>query len=206
VIAALAALLIFAWLAGEAIRGNTMGFDLAVRGAVHSWASPVLTRAMAGVTWLGNPWFAIVLSVALGGILIRQGRSRRLAVFLIAAPAGSELLNRILKAIVHRPRPAAFFHLAQPETYSFPSGHAMCAASFYGAFAVVLIAGGAPKSTSWLGAIAAALVIGFSRVYLGVHYPTDVLAGYLAAAVWLAALLRYRSDAKDRNPMSKPRV
>ena len=195
----MAAALFFAWLASEVARGNTMGFDLAVRGAVHTWASPALTHAMRGVTRLGESWFLIPLGLLLAVILIRRGRARA-AVALGAAAAGSELLNAMLKAIFHRVRPDAFFGFPQPENYSFPSGHAMTSACFYGALAVVLAGGSARKAIYWAGGVAAPLLIGLSRVYLGVHYPTDVLAGYAAAIVWLTILFRLDRNVPRRLP------
>jgi membrane-associated phospholipid phosphatase len=185
VIAALAAAVFFAWLAIEVAGGHTMGFDMAVRGAVHRWASPTLTYAMRGVTRLGEAWFLISLGLLLAAILVRRGRTRS-AIALASAAVGAEVWVQILKAIVHRVRPDAFFGLPQPENYSFPSGHAMTSACFYGALAAILAAGSARKAVYWAGGVAAPLLIGFSRVYLGVHYPTDVLGGYAAAVVWLA--------------------
>lgn len=187
-IAALAAVF-FAWLASEVSRGNTMGFEMAIRSAVHSWASPALTNAMLGVTSLGEPWFLIPLGLLLAAVLARRGR-RHAAIALAAAAVGGQLLDQILKAAFHRVRPDAFFGLPQPENYSFPSGHAMASTCFYGALAAILAAGGARKAVCWAVGAAAPLLIGFSRVYLGVHYPTDVLGGYAAAIVWLMIVFR----------------
>jgi undecaprenyl-diphosphatase len=199
VIAALAAALFFAWLASEVARGNTMGFDLAVRGAVHSWASPWLTDAMRGVSELGEPGFVIPLGLLLAAMLIWRRRARA-AVTLAAAAIGGECLNAILKASFHRARPEAFFGLHQPEHYSFPSGHAMVSVCFYGSLAAILAAGSARSAAYWAFGIATPLIIGFSRVYLGVHYPTDVLAGYAAAIVWLTILFRLDRRIPKRLP------
>jgi undecaprenyl-diphosphatase len=201
VIAALAAALFFAWLASQVAHGNTMGFDLAVRGAVHSWASPMLTRAMRGASELGEPGFVIPLGLLLAAMLIWRRRARS-AVTLAAAAIGGECLNAILKASFHRARPEAFFGLPQPEHYSFPSGHAMASVCFYGALAAILAAGSGRSAAYWAFGIAAPLIIGFSRVYLGVHYPTDVLAGYAAAIVWLTVLFRVDRKIPKRLPPS----
>jgi undecaprenyl-diphosphatase len=190
VIVALVALLFFAWLAVEVSRGNTMGFDLAVRAAVHSWASQYLTYAMRGASAIGESWFLIPLGLLLSALLLRRGR-RRAAIGLAVAAVGAEMLDQILKAIFHRVRPDAFFGLPQPETYSFPSGHAMVSTCFYGALAAILATGGARKAVYWVFGIGTPMVIGFSRVYLGVHYPSDVLAGWAAGVVWLTAVLRF---------------
>jgi undecaprenyl-diphosphatase len=195
VIAALAAAVFFAWLAIEVAGGNTMGFDMAVRDAVHRWASPTLTHAMRGVTRLGEAWFLIPLGLLLAAILVRRGRTRS-AIALASAAVGAEVWVQMLKAIVQRVRPDAFFGLPQPENYSFPSGHAMTSACFYGALAAILAAGSARKAVYWAGGVAAPLLIGFSRVYLGVHYPTDVLAGYAAAIVWLTIIFHLHFGAR----------
>jgi undecaprenyl-diphosphatase len=100
-------------------------------------------------------------------------------------------LDQILKLCFHRPRPEAFFGLAIPATYSFPSGHALTATCFYGVLAGLLAARTRPlagKAGLWALAATLAALIGLSRVYLGVHYPSDVLAGYAAAVVWMAAV------------------
>jgi undecaprenyl-diphosphatase len=194
VIVALAALLFFAWLAVEVSRSNTMGFDLAIRGAVHVWASPYLTYAMRGASLIGQSWFLIPLGLVLAVLLVRRGR-RRAAVALAAAPIGAEFLVQILKAIFHRTRPEAFFGLPQPENYSFPSGHAMTSVCFYGAVAAILATGSNRKAACWIFGIGTPLLIGFSRVYLGVHYATDVLAGWAAGIVWLTAVLRQKDVA-----------
>ena len=152
-IVALAAALIFAWLAIEVARGNTMGFDLAVRGSIHSWASPRLTMAMRGATMLGEPWLLVPLGLALAAILVRRGRKRAAAV-LVAASLGGEALDQILKAFFHRVRPEAFFGLPQPGNYSFPSGHALSSACFYGAVAAILASGSPRKAVYWAGGVA----------------------------------------------------
>ena len=189
-IAALVAVLFFAWIAVETSLGSTMAFDLAVRGAVHSWASPYLTYAMLGASLIGQSWFLIPLGLLLATILVRRGRKRAAVVFA-AAPIGSEVLVQTLKVIFHRTRPEAFFGLAQPETYSFPSGHAMTSVCFYGAMAAILAIGSKRKAAYWIVGIGTPLLIGFSRVYLGVHYPSDVLAGWAGGVVWLAILFRF---------------
>lgn len=183
----------------EVAAGNTLGFDLAIRDAIHSWATPWLTRAMRGASELGEAGFVIPLGVLLALVLIWRRRARA-AVTLGAAAIGGEILNATLKMAFHRARPEAFFGLPQPEHYSFPSGHAMDSVCFYGALAAILAAGSAYKAAYWAFGIAAPLTIGFSRVYLGVHYPTDVLGGYAAAVVWLIVLFRVDRNIPKRLP------
>jgi undecaprenyl-diphosphatase len=182
--------MVFAWLANGALREQAAGFDAAVRDAVHAWATPSLTLFMLCATQLGSGPFLIAVGALAIWRLAAAGRKH--AAFLLAVAAiGGEALDQILKLCFHRPRPDAFFGLTDPPTYSFPSGHALTATCFYGVLAAVLAARMRPvaaKAGVWALAAALAALIGLSRVYLGVHYPSDVLAGYAAAVVWVAAV------------------
>lgn len=185
-----AALIAFAWLAQGIMRRQTAGFDAAVRNAVHAWATPSLTRIMLVVTQLGSGPFLIAVGTLAVWRISAAGR-KRAALLLAVAGVGGEALDQILKLCFHRPRPEAFFGLAIPATYSFPSGHALTATCFYGVLAGLLAARTRPlagKAGLWALAATLAALIGLSRVYLGVHYPSDVLAGYAAAVVWMAAV------------------
>ena len=184
------ALIFFGWLSSTVLAGESMRFDTAVRDAIHAWASTPLTYAMRGVTQLGSAPVLVAL-----GILVVVGlaiqRRRRAALLFIAACLGAEALSDILKLVFRRPRPEAFFGFAEPATYSFPSGHSVMSACFYGVVAAILttrMESRATKIAIWTGAALLAMAIGFSRVYLGVHYPSDVLAGYAAAAIWVGAV------------------
>ena len=185
-----AALAFFGWLSSEVLEGDTGRFDAFVRNAIHAWASPPLTNAMRAVTQLGSAPVLITLGILLVWRLAAHGR-RRAALFLVVAALGAEALAEILKLVFRRPRPEAFFGLADPVTYSFPSGHSVMSACFYGVVAAILttrIESRARKTLIWTAAALLAAAIGFSRVYLGVHYPSDVLAGYAAAAIWVGAV------------------
>jgi undecaprenyl-diphosphatase len=167
-----------------------MRFDTAVRDAIHAWASAPLTYAMRGVTQLGSVTVLVALGVLMVWRLAAQGR-RRASLIFIAACVGAEALSEILKLVFRRPRPEAFFGFAEPATYSFPSGHSVMSACFYGVVAAILttrMESHATKIAIWTGAAFLAVAIGFSRVYLGVHYPSDVLAGYAAAAIWVGTV------------------
>src|ERR1019366_9092030 len=172
---AAAALVFFAWLAEEVVRGHTQQFDDRIRMLVHAHADPALTTAMRGVSLIGEPWF------------LRKGWRRTVLLFAITL-AGAEVLDQLLKLMFHRPRPATFFALTEPMGYSFPSGHALVSCAFFGGLAVFAAARTGSRARRCLYYIVAALLIaaiGFSRIYLGVHYPSDVLGGYAAAVVWL---------------------
>lgn len=129
------------------------------------------------------------LALPLVWFLVKAGRWRD-AGWLVAVFLSAELLLQALKYSFHRHRPEPFFGIAAPESYSFPSGHALMSTVFY-----VLLASLLTRNPVIRGAaIGVAILIGISRIYLGVHYPTDVLAGYAAAVFWLSGchLLRER--------------
>lgn len=187
---ALLAVVLFGWLAQMVARVPADSFDLAVRDIVHAWASPPLTFVMRGITLLGSTIVLIPLGTFLAWRLV-AARRRKAAVLLILAVLGGEAIDQGLKLLFARPRPDAFFGLPQPETYSFPSGHSMASACFYGALAMIAASQARSRSRRfaiWVGAVVLIAAVGFSRIYLGVHYPTDVLGGYLAAAAWLSVL------------------
>ena len=189
-LAASLAAVFFGWVANEMLRGQTMHFDMAVRGQIHSWATPLLTRSMRGVTLLGSAELLVLFGVVLIWRLMAQKRIRAAVVLLIAV-IGGEALDQVLKIMFRRPRPEPFFGLPAPENFSFPSGHAVASCCFYLVVAAIVTArmkSPARRLAAWTGAAVLAGAIGFSRVYLGVHYPSDVLAGYATAVIWIAAV------------------
>lgn len=184
---AAAALVFFGWLTHSVLGGESQRFDASVRNGIHAWASVPLTAAMRGITQLGSPVVLVTLGILMVWRLVALGR-RRTALIFVTACLVAEALAETLKLVFHRQRPEAFFGFAEPVTYSFPSGHSVMSACFYGVAAAILTArmqSRAGRIAIWAGAALLALAIGFSRVYLGVHYPTDVLAGYAAAAIWV---------------------
>jgi membrane-associated phospholipid phosphatase len=179
--AAIIGLLIFAAMAYPLSRGETIAFDLPVRAAIHGWAFPALTAAMRLITMLGTPYFLLPLGAILVLRFVKRG-DRQAAYLLIAGSLGAEAVSHLLKTLIHRQRPEVFFGLAPAETYSFPSGHAFVPAVYFGILAGILAAG-----MPWRAAVVAlAVLLGFSRVYLGYHYPSDVVGGWALAVVWLA--------------------
>jgi undecaprenyl-diphosphatase len=183
------ALFVFGWLAEEMIEGDTQQFDAFVRTAVHHLVTPGLTRLMQVFSFLGS--VAAVTTMCLGAICVSlYFRRTRTAALLAITMLGAAALDVALKHAFHRPRPVAFFG-ATPSSYSFPSGHALGSLCFYGILAAILAArarGPGAKFCVWMAAVVLVGMIGFSRIYLGVHYPSDVIAGYCAAIVWVGAV------------------
>jgi len=186
---AVAAVFVFGWLSEEMLEGDTQRVDMFVRTSVHQHATPGLTRLMEAFSFLGSVGTITSLCLVILAALLYL-RRRRMAALLGITMIGMVVLDEALKLSFHRPRPVAFFG-PTPSSYSFPSGHAFGALCFYGVLAAILaprVRGRIAKWAVWSAAVLLIAMIGFSRIYLGVHYPSDVVAGYAAGAVWVAAI------------------
>jgi undecaprenyl-diphosphatase len=185
-----AALMLFSWLGRAILSGVTPVLDDPIRSAVHEYASSGLTTFMRGVSLYGGPtWLTAIGLVLALGFFVRGWH--RGALILVITMAGAGLLDVLLKQSFARVRPAAFFDYPLPPSHSFPSGHAFFSASFFGTIAVLVsdrVRSRALRVGIWAAALSLVLLIGLSRIYLGVHYPSDVLAGYAVATVWVAAV------------------
>lgn len=196
--AAVVFLILFGWVADSVRDLDIQTFDWYVRGAVHDWASPGLTRAMIWISFLGHG--GIVIAVPIAVIVFLILRWRRAALWLILTMAGAAVLDLTLKYSFHRSRPAPFF-VVLPHTPSFPSGHSLFSFCFYGVLAGLLTARlqSLPLRVAiWTVAALLVAAIGLSRIYLGVHYPSDVIAGYLTAAMWISAMIALDRSWKHR--------
>jgi membrane-associated phospholipid phosphatase len=189
-LAAAAALMLLSWLGREILTGVTPVLDDRIRLAVHGLASPRVTAIMRGLSRYGGPGGLTPIGLALAlAFLIK--RWHRGALLVVVTMAGAGLLDLLLKQSFGRGRPAAFFDYPLPASHSFPSGHAFFAASFFGGLAVLVsdrVRSRFLRAAVWIVAVSLILLVGLSRVYLGVHYPSDVIAGYAAATVWVAAV------------------
>jgi undecaprenyl-diphosphatase len=203
-------LVLFAWMAREVLRGDAENFDTLVRMWVHRYASPTMTRIMTGTSMLGGQLLVVEFLAAMAVFLALKWR--RAAAWLAVAVAGAMMLEYSLKLVFQRPRPPTFFGVS-PHDYSFPSGHALVSFCFYGVVAGLL----ADRTQSllleiliWTSAACTVVAIGLSRVYLGMHHPTDVIAGFLAATLWVSTivaldhirLLRRQRSAKNNRQKS----
>jgi membrane-associated phospholipid phosphatase len=195
----------FAEIAEDVWNRETSEFDRSVSLAIHGLHSPFMDFTMRLFTTIGSLKVVIVALVPVVVYAIRR-RDRRAAYSLLGTFGASEILNWVIKHLVARARPNLFEEIATLHTYSFPSGHAMTGAAVYGMIGVVL-AREHPRLRWPLAAAVPVLVllIGLSRIYLGVHWPTDVLAGWAAGMtlmlVGFAALVlpaRARRSAGSR--------
>ncbi len=163
-------------------RGPT-DIDATVLLALESWRSPTMTWVVGHLTDLGGHHFMIPMcTVVVFGIFWRW---RRAGLFLAASLGGSALLNEGVKVLVGRARPTVVAMVEHPRGLSFPSGHSQSTMAFAAA-CFLLIWLGRPRWRRW-GAVffVLPLLVGWTRTYLGVHYPTDVLAGWCLAAAWV---------------------
>ena len=190
--------LLFSWFAWLASHNVPPGFDTAGRDAVHAFAQPWLTFVMKTASQAGGGWGLWPGGVLIVWLLARAARKREAVLFAVAV-AGANLVSESLKLFFHRTRPEPWFGYPLPSTYSFPSGHAFVSFCFFLCLAEILIRNEwslAAKIAMWSAALGCTLTIGLSRVYLGVHYPTDVLAGYAAGIVW-TTLIRVTHHARQ---------
>lgn len=187
----LSAFAVFLGLAYEVSEGATRGLDVALLLRVHSTFPRWLEPFLIAVTTLGYYSVVIVLLAIVIFLFYRRGL-RSYALYLPICAFGGMGLATTVKDSVDRVRPH-LFHFANypiPSSYSFTSGHATMAVVFYGVLSLLLarrLRGWRRWSLVGLGVILA-LLIGFSRLYLGVHYPSDVLGGYLLGTFWSAAV------------------
>ena len=198
-VVALAFIVIGTWLvaelADEVVEGTTQGFD---EWVLHSLRSPEDPRQPIGPAWLASMWTDLtslgsstvltLVTLVCAGYLWMRRRVRTLVVLAIVV-AGGVVLALGMKAFFDRPRPEYAANMSYVVTASFPSGHSMLSTVVYMSLAVML----ARSSTEFrfrvyfisVGLVLT-LLVGFSRVYLGVHYPTDVLAGWGCGLIWAA--------------------
>jgi undecaprenyl-diphosphatase len=174
--------------------GASQAVDQGTLQSLRRHAYPWLTDVMVAVTFLGS-WPVILAGVAVFAWLNRRYPHRGTC-FLVVAIAGAAFLSLSLKLVFHRPRPTIVPPLVTVGSYSFPSGHALLSLTFYGTIAYLVACRTASWWRAWLirlGAVFFVVLIGLSRVYLGVHYVTDVVAGYATAVAWVTALALSRA-------------
>jgi undecaprenyl-diphosphatase len=159
--------------------------------SVVGWRSPTLTSVMQGVSWLGTGWFEFpFVLLAVGVLWLKDRVGDGIRYFLWGL--GGWSVYAALKLIIHRPRPSGVEWLSGHGWHSFPSGHAMLAPILF-VFAAVLLTTEPRFHRFRIPALGLAWTVCFlmaiSRVYLGVHYPSDVVAGLLAGSAWMALSL-----------------
>ena len=185
-IIAVAATVAFASLAENVLEGGTQTFDVAILEWLHGHQSKALTAVMVEMTYLGTGTVVIVV-VGVAALFLWHTEHKHSARLLLAATIGNILLNGALKLVYHRPRPSVFAWQTTAVSSSFPSGHAMSATVVYGTVAYLLMRLQKHRWAKMLtltGATLLILLICLTRLYLGVHYPSDVLGGIVVGLAW----------------------
>ncbi len=183
------ALWVFAQIAEEVLEAESYAFDTKILLTIRGWRSPLLDIAMLGITTIGDPLVLLIICSILGIWLSRRNQRSETTTLAIAA-VGAIGLNVLLKQLFSRDRPALWERVVDVGQYSFPSGHAMVSMVIYG-FIGYIFATRYRRQRGWIISLTILLIIaiGFSRMYLGVHWPTDIIAGYAAGLVWLIACM-----------------
>jgi undecaprenyl-diphosphatase len=186
-------LFVFLILAGEVAEGDTLAFDTRILQALRSADDPSkpigpvwMEGALEDITALGGPTVLFLMILAVVGFLVLQTRYRT-ALFVAATAMSGEMVDTALKYAFNRPRPSVVPHLRAVFSSSFPSGHAMESAIVYLTLGAMLMRVAERRLTKLyiLGiAMLLTFLVGVSRVYLGVHYPTDVIGGWIIGFVW----------------------
>lgn len=181
----LAPLLLVADLTEDVFRGGGFPWDQGLLNWYAAHRTPGLTAAARALALIGGVRVLPLVTAAIGLALYRFG-TRAHTWFLVAAVGGATLLNVLAKLVFQRPRPDQLLAVLAEPGYSFPSGHAMANMALGVAVALIF-----SRSRSWPLAVLGVLwglAVGISRNYLGVHYPTDVLAGFATSTAWVTGL------------------
>jgi membrane-associated phospholipid phosphatase len=206
------ALILFAHLADDVLRRETLALDTAVFKWLGQFRSAFADTLMAWLSLLGAEWLAVAVAALMIVLVLRRDWYAAASVTFVFA--GAELLNTLLKGLFQRPRPIDTDDFLPMQQFSFPSGHAMVAASVYlfvAYFAWSRLKGWGRYAIT-VGLVLTIILVGASRVYLGVHYLTDVVAGYIGGFLWtdgviiaggLAKWRRYRRHVDKPNTVTR---
>lgn len=206
-------LFVFVEIADEVREGGTRDVDHSVLDALRAPGDPATPRGPAWMTpvirdisALGGVAVLTLLTLLVVGFLVLQ-RRWRLAAVLLASSIGATILNHAMKRFFNRDRPETAYHLVEVGNQSFPSGHSMLSAAIYLTLGMMLAKVARPvwaKGYFLASAGVVVVLVGLSRVYLGVHFPSDVAAGWTIGAAWafLCALVAHRFAPGKTSPSS----
>ncbi|MBA2748362.1 MAG: phosphatase PAP2 family protein [Tatlockia sp.] len=198
--ACLLIIFILSKLFSEVLEREAFSFDTNFLLWVHQFANPNLDAVMLAITWLGNPSFVIIVVIVSFFVLWLRGDRQEAKIFLIAC-LGAAILNTGLKLFFTKQRPQLWKGLITETSFSFPSGHALGSLVLYGLIAYFL-ATKYPKYSQLIYSLTVILIgaIGLSRLYLGVHWFTDVIAGYGVGFLWLIICISMLKLQKMHRP------
>ena len=187
------ALFLFLNLAEDIVEKERLSIDLPIQLFLHSYETPMLDSVMLVLTQAGSAYALVPLNILIFFLLIHWKRNSD-AVFFSLSVTGAALLNYAAKLSFARARPDLWASISPEVTYSFPSGHAMSSLAAAGALIVLT------WQSKWRLPVAVVTLpvvigVGLSRIYLGVHYPSDILAGWAASTAWIAGLVMARRQS-----------
>lgn len=183
-----APVIVFSLIAGEVLERKPLAVDVSILNAIHAHANPFLDKVSLFFTTLGSALYMIPITIAIISVLL-YAKQRVNAMIVAFGAGGAAVANVIIKLIFHRQRPDLWPRIVNETSYSFPSGHAMASS----ALVFCLIAALWHTRYRWVAILAGGtvmLLIGLSRLYFGVHYPSDVIAGWCASLVWVLLVVR----------------
>lgn len=191
---------IFLALANEVLENEPLQADVAILTQVHTFTTTFLTKFFTIITTLGSAP-VVIAGVVTAGAAMWYLKRRRDALFLIFAAGGTSAINIVFKLIFSRERPDLWQHLVIEDGYSFPSGHAMISCAL--ALAVIMLAW--HTRYRWLAVASGVLytfLVGISRLYLGVHFPSDIVAGWCVSVLWIITLHQVlKRHERRKNPL-----
>ena len=193
-------LLVLAALTYEVVaHSRVLAADVRFENMLVALRVPLLVSLFSDITMLGNLIPVISITVFVGLILVFRPRLQRFLTGFATTMLGTGISVYFLKESIARPRPSGLIPVMNEPGFSFPSGHATVSIALYGSIALFLCAV-YPRYRLWtlIGAAAFALLLGFTRLYLGVHFPSDVIAGYALGGAWL--ILGAEVTARQRRP------
>ena len=186
-VVAMGAVAVFAFVSHFVSRGATQSFDDAVLRWMESQRTGFLDKFMLEVTVLGSG-VVLLMIVVIASLFLWLTQHKWSVYILLTGVLGGQILNHFLKGMFDRPRPSSVEWVTQVHSLSFPSGHAMTSMITYGSVAY-LVARLEPtpllRTVTWIMTSTIIVLIGLSRMYLGVHYPSDGLAGYIGGLAWI---------------------
>ena len=202
-------------LVGNVVEGDTQQFDERLLRSLRKTEAPAeplgpawLKLAALDITALGGPTVLGLTVVAILGYLVLHGFYRN-ALFVLIASGGGWILNDVLKAFFARPRPTVVPHLREVMSPSFPSGHALTSAVVFLTLGTLLMRVAKKPLAKWYCiavAMGATALVGGTRVYLGVHYPTDVVGGWLIGLSWALICWLIERAVERRYGLKKERA
>jgi membrane-associated phospholipid phosphatase len=194
----IAPLLVFGSLAEDVVEKKKFIFDLEALQFIHGCSSAFMDRLMAASTKAGSG-LALAISCAVVVLLLLRQRERVAALYVLISLSGAAILNQLCKHIFARARPDLWISALPETSFSFPSGHAMNSMAFCAALIVI------SWSSRWRGLVLACSavfvpLVGLSRLYWGVHYPSDIAAGWACAIAWVCTV-KYVFDMRVMSPI-----